>query len=75
MMFKYALLEALWLLTLVFAPSKVAKPFPPSDVALLCWLFLVVENFHLDSMVVLRVTVKFVCGSEMCFFVKCGQSG
>ena len=69
------LLEELWVLILVFAPLDVTKPVPPSELVLVCWWFLVVENFHSDSVVALGVTVNFECGVELCLYTKCGKSG
>ena len=73
-MCKVALLEAVWVLTIVSAPSEVAKMVPTSDLVLVFWWFLVVEDSHFDSMVALGVTVKKLCGAKMCFFAKCGKS-
>ena len=73
-MWKAAFLEAMWLLSLVFVPSEVVKPVPPLDMVMVCWWFLMVGDFHSDSVVSLGVMVKFVCRAELCFFVKCGKS-
>ena len=62
MMWKSTILKTFCLLYLVFSPSEVAKPVPPLEIVLVCCLFLVVEDFHSDSVVKLGVTEKIYAG-------------
>ena len=73
-MWKDTLLEAVWMLADVFAPSEVAKPVPPSELVLVCWGYFEVEGFHSEFVVALVVMVKFVNLDEIWFLARCGQS-
>ena len=70
---KADLLEAVWVPNLVFAPSEVAKPFPPSELVLVCWWSFGVECFHFDSVGALGVMATFTSRAGMCFFARCGK--
>ena len=56
---KSAVLEVVWVLTEIFAPSEVSKPVPASKMVLLCWGYFGVECFHSMSVVALVVMVKY----------------
>ena len=73
-MWKADILEAAWVTTIVFSPSKFETMVPPLDLVLVYWQFLLVGYFHSDSVVAFGVTVKYLCGTKMCFFAKFEQS-
>ena len=52
---KSAVLEVVWVLTEVFAPSEVTKPVPPSELVLVCWGYFEVEYFHSESVVAVNI--------------------
>ena len=74
MMRKVAVLEVVWVMTEVFAPSEVEKLVPPLELVLVCSGYFEVEDFHFESVVALVVMVKFVSLVEMFFCAKCGKS-
>ena len=61
-------------MSLISVPSEVAQPVPPSELVLGCWIFLVVEYFYSESMVILGAIVIFASEAELYFFAKCEQS-
>ena len=65
MICKAIVLEVMWVLAEVFAPSEVAKPVPPPDLVLACWGYSEVKNFHSESVAAVATRVKFVSGVEM----------
>ena len=73
-MWKAIVLEVVWVLNEVFVPSEVAKPGPPSELVLVCWGYLEVEDFHSESVVAVVVRIKFVSVVEMCLCVRFGKS-
>ena len=72
--FKADILEAVWVLNLVFPPSEVAKPVPPSELVLVGWGYSIVQYFHSESVVAVVARVKFISVVEMCFCARCGKS-
>ena len=60
MVWEAALLEMVWVLTEVFAPSEVEKLVPTLELVLVCWGYFGVEDFHSVSMVAVVARVKFV---------------
>ena len=68
-MLKADILEVVWVMTLVFAPSEVENCFQPR-----IWSWCADDILVLKNVVALGVMVKFANGTEMCFFEKCGQS-
>ena len=62
------------MLIFVFEPLEAAKLVLPSEMVLLCWWFLEVEDFHSESVVALGAMVNFVYGADLCLFANCGKS-
>ena len=72
-MWEAAILEVVWVLAELVAPSEVAKPVPPLELALVCWGYSEVEHFHYESMVAVVAKVIFVSVVEMCYCAIFGQ--
>ena len=47
-MCKAEVLDLVWVLTESFAPLEVWKPFLPSELVLVCWVYFKVEDFTLS---------------------------
>ena len=70
---KAVVLEVMWVLDELVAPSEVAKPVSPSELVLVCWGYSEVEDFYSESVVAVVARVNFASMVDMCFCARCGK--